>query len=96
MTGIIEENIAGPSYKNSSAGEDPRLAEWLRAPRAGERLLGISRAKWYQLAEEGTIRTVVLRQKGKMRGTRLFYGPDCRGLLSRLLDEQNPQRKGAA
>jgi hypothetical protein len=46
---------------------------WLRAPKRGaEPYTGLSRAKLYQLAGEGRIVTRCLREKGRVRGVRLF------------------------
>jgi hypothetical protein len=47
---------------------------WIRAPKSGEEFYsGFSRAKLYQLAGEGHIRTASIREPGKVRGTRLFH-----------------------
>jgi hypothetical protein len=49
------------------------LPVWVRAPAHGAEFhSGFSRAKLYQLAEQGRIRTASVRDPGKMRGTRLF------------------------
>ena len=46
---------------------------WIRAPKSGcEFYSGFSRAKLYQLADAGSIRTASIREPGKLRGTRLF------------------------
>lgn len=62
----------------------PRLAEflgdtlagrpvWVRAPKIGpENFSGLTRSKLYALAGEGKIRSVSLREPGKLTGTRLF------------------------
>jgi hypothetical protein len=49
------------------------LPVWVRAPAHGAEFhSGFSRAKLYQLAEQGRIRSASVRDPGKMRGTRLF------------------------
>jgi len=49
------------------------LPVWIRAPKNGlEPITGLSRAKLYQLAAEGKILTRCLREKGRVRGVRLF------------------------
>ena len=49
------------------------LPEWIRPPRNGnEYFSGFSRSKLYQLAAEGKIRSVSIREKGQLKGTRLF------------------------
>lgn len=52
------------------------LPLWVRAPLTGpEFYCGLSRSKLYQLAGEGRIRSVSLREPGQIRGTRLFHLP---------------------
>jgi len=49
------------------------LPEWIRPPRNGnEYFSGFSRSKLYQLAADGKIRSVSIREKGQLKGTRLF------------------------
>ncbi len=46
---------------------------WIRSPKTGpEHFTGFSRAKLYELAGAGAIRSVSIREPGQMRGTRLF------------------------
>ena len=46
---------------------------WVRAPIDGhERFTGLTRAKLYELAGKGHIRSVSLREPGKVKGCRLF------------------------
>ena len=47
---------------------------WFRSPKDGpHRLTGLSRAKLYELATDGRIRSVSLRTPGQSKGTRLFH-----------------------
>jgi len=49
------------------------LPVWIRAPKFGhEHYSGLSRAKLYQLAAEGHIRSCSLREPHQTQGTRLF------------------------
>lgn len=50
------------------------LPVWVRAPRTNsvESYSGLSRAKLYELATEGHIRSVSIRKPGQIKGTRLF------------------------
>lgn len=49
------------------------LPVYIRSPKSGtEFYTGLSRAKLYQLASAGKIRSVSIRQPGQTRGTRLF------------------------
>lgn len=46
---------------------------WVRAPIDGhEHFTGLTRAKLYELAGKGHIRSVSLREPGKVKGCRLF------------------------
>ena len=47
---------------------------WIRAPKSGaETYTGLTRSFLYQLAAQGLIRTVSIREPGKERGCRLFH-----------------------
>lgn len=49
------------------------LPVWIRAPRKGnEYFSGFSRSKLYQVAADGKIRSVSIREPGQIKGTRLF------------------------
>gem|GEM_PF-3279100 len=90
----LNKSISGPNYAETVAGDNPAIAEWIRPPR--NRLYGLSRGFWYARVADGHVRTVTLRKKGALRGARLWYGPDVRAYLQRLLDEQNPKKEEVA
>ena len=47
---------------------------WIRAPKTGaETYTGLTRSYLYQIASQGLIRTVSIREPGKERGCRLFH-----------------------
>lgn len=49
------------------------LPLWIRAPARGpEYWTGFSRSKLYELAKDGKIRSVSIRETGQEKGTRLF------------------------
>jgi hypothetical protein len=49
------------------------LPVWIRSPKTGpEHYSGFSRAKLYELAGRGAIRSVSIREPGQVKGTRLF------------------------
>jgi hypothetical protein len=49
------------------------LPIWIRAPVHGpEFFTGFTRAKLYELASRGKIRSVSIREAGKLKGVRLF------------------------
>ncbi len=51
------------------------LPVWIRAPRCGgpEHYTGFTRSKLYELEGMGKIRSVSIREPGKLKGTRLFH-----------------------
>lgn len=68
------------------------LPIWVRASKTGvERYSGLSRAKLYELAGTGRIKSASLREPGKLRGCRLF---DLRSILayieSNVLEPSDP------
>jgi hypothetical protein len=49
------------------------LPVWIRPPKSGnEYFSGFSRSKLYQVAADGKIRSVSIREPGQTKGTRLF------------------------
>ena len=62
-----------PQASEFLAERDGLLPVWIRAPKNGpDPITGLSRAKLYQLANTGKITTRCLREKGQVRGVRLF------------------------
>ncbi len=77
-----------PHYSTSSTArmtlvmrETLNNPEWARMPRQGERLMGFGRSTLYELASEGSIRTVALKRPGSVRGMRFVYLPSLAALL---------------
>jgi hypothetical protein len=63
---------------------------WVRSPKIGaEYYSGFSRAKLYELAGAGKIRSVSIRSPGQVKGTRLFN-------LASILDFIDKCEQGAA
>ena len=57
---------------------------WIRAPKSGaETNTGLTRSFLYQLAAQGLIRTVSIREPGKERGCRLFHLQSILEFISR-------------
>jgi hypothetical protein len=57
---------------------------WIRAPKTGaETYTGLTRSFLYQLAAQGLIRTVSIREPGKERGCRLFHLQSILEFISR-------------
>ena len=63
-----------PSAQEFLADRTNELPVWVRAPKTGpEFYSGFSRPKLYQLAGENKIRSVSIREPGKLTGVRLFH-----------------------
>lgn len=63
-----------PAISSRLAERDDNLPVWVRCPQRGqEHYSGLSRAKLYQLAVAGKIRSVSLREPGQVKGTRVFH-----------------------
>lgn len=66
------------------------LPVWIRPPARGqEHYTGFSRAKLYELAAAGKVRSVSIREPGQIKGTRLFH-------LQSVLDFIGRHEKAAA
>ncbi len=65
--------------------------EWLRLPKPGTacHYTGLTRTPMYGLIREGKVRSVVLRQRGKLRGIRLIDYASLIQFLRELDTEQN-------
>lgn len=73
------------------AERDGHLPVWIRSPKVGpEHYTGFSRAKLYELAGDGKIRSVSIREKGKMKGTRLFNLASILDFIARCEAGQMP------
>jgi hypothetical protein len=58
--------------------------DWVRMPRPGGRLCGLSRTTLLELESEKKIRSVVLRKPGAVRGIRLIHLPSLHAFLESL------------
>lgn len=54
------------------------------------RLAGIKRGLAYRKINDGTFRSITLREPGKKFGVRLVYWPSVKSWLHKLLEDQNP------
>jgi hypothetical protein len=62
------------SIENRLAERDRGLPVWIRAPKTGqEYYTGLTRAKLYDLAGRGFIRSFSLREPGNLKGCRFFH-----------------------
>ena len=66
---------SAPSRAAQFASErDGNLPVWVRAPKRGhEFYTGCSRPKLYEWAAKGFIRSVSIRESGRVKGVRLFH-----------------------
>ena len=65
-------NAHGRAYELLRERNGP-LPVWIRPPKNGnEYFSGFSRSKLYQVAADGKIRSVSIREPGQTKGTRLF------------------------
>lgn len=61
-------------FAELQAERDGLLPVWIRSPKTGpEHYSGFSRSKLYELAGEDKIRSVSIRDKGQVKGVRLFH-----------------------
>jgi hypothetical protein len=68
---------------------------WVRSPKNGiEFYTGFSRAKLYELAGKGAIRSVSIREPGQTKGTRLFNLASILAFIEKC--EQGAMNGGAA
>ena len=71
--------MKAPDGLSSSAGQfiaerDGSLPVWVRAPKTGHEFYsGCSRAKLYDWATKRFIRSVSIREPGRIKGVRLFH-----------------------
>ena len=63
-----------PSATQIIADRDGGLPVWVRAPKRGHEFYsGCSRPKLYEWAGKGFIRSVSIREPGRIKGVRLFH-----------------------
>ena len=67
-------------------GETAR-PEWLRIPTA-IKIFGISRTKLYELIGQRKVKSVSLRERGQIRGTRLISYDSMMEYLDQLAEQQ--------
>jgi hypothetical protein len=73
----------------------PEFEMWVRPPKNGQRLEGLSRSLVYQLVDDPSngIVSISLRRPGTSRGCRLIGLRSLRTYLARLAAEQNSRQK---
>jgi hypothetical protein len=82
-----------PSIENRLAENHRGLPVWVRAPKSGqEHYTGLTRAKLYELAGRGRIRSFSLRDPGNLKGCRFFH---LQSILDYLNQAEQRARKTA-
>lgn len=81
------ENISRPLSASAAqimADRDGDLPVWVRAPKRGHEFYsGCSRPKLYEWAGKGFIRSVSIREPGRIKGVRLFNLASILGFIER-------------
>jgi hypothetical protein len=66
------------------------LPVWIRAPKTGQEFFsGCSRAKLYDWASKGFIRSVSIREPGQVKGCRLFHLQSLLSFIERCEGDQS-------
>lgn len=79
-----------PSSAQIMADRDGGLPVWVRAPKQGHEFYsGCTRAKLYEWAGKGFIRSVSIREPGKIKGVRLFQLASILAFIERCESEAN-------
>jgi hypothetical protein len=78
------QSNGNPRAAQLAAERDGNLPVWVRAPKHGyEFFSGCSRAKLYEWATKGFIRSVSICEPGRTRGVRLFHLASVLGFIER-------------
>jgi hypothetical protein len=73
-----------PSASQIMSDRDGALPVWVRAPKRGHEFYsGCTRPKLYEWAGKGFIRSVSIREPGKVKGVRLFHLASILGFIER-------------
>jgi hypothetical protein len=73
-----------PSSSQIMSDRDGSLPVWVRAPKRGHEFYsGCTRPKLYEWAGKGFIRSVSIREPGKIKGVRLFHLASILGFIER-------------
>jgi hypothetical protein len=77
-----------PSASQIMSDRDGALPVWVRAPKRGHEFYsGCTRPKLYEWAGKGFIRSVSIREPGKIKGVRLFHLASILGFIERCEKE---------
>jgi hypothetical protein len=77
-----------PSVKEITTDRQRDLPVWVRAPKRGHEFYsGCTRPKLYEWASNGFIRSVSIREPGKIKGVRLFHLASILAFIERCESE---------
>lgn len=79
------------TLNSNSQNEQTTILPFYAGHAETSRLTGLSRTHLYQLFNEGKIKTIALRAKGKTRGRRLFLIESVLQFLDNELAAQHPE-----
>lgn len=81
---LNQRNNGNARVAQLAAERDENLPVWVRAPKCGHEFYsGCSRAKLYEWAGKGFIRSVSIREPGRIKGVRLFHLASVLGFIER-------------
>ena len=84
-----------PQVAELIAQRNGLLPVWIRSPKSGtEHYTGFSRAKLYEMAGDGKIRSVSIREAGQVKGVRLFELASILTFVECCETEANAKTKG--
>ena len=79
-----------PSSAQIMSDRNGSLPVWVRAPKRGHEFYsGCTRPKLYEWAGKGFIRSVSIREPGKIKGVRLFHLASILAFIERCEGEAN-------
>ncbi len=88
LTKARASHKSAPAQSNAPVKSDATAqkvggeTEWVRLPKAGQLLLGMTRTYFYHLGQAGLIETKAIRMPGKKRGIRLVNLQSVRAFLA--------------
>ncbi len=89
---LTAAEIGGPAKRTPATSKYP--PRWIGLPTRGRcPECGLSRPHFYQLIDEGKIRSACIRQPGAIRGRRLVYLPSVLEFLDKAADAETMRHK---
>jgi len=70
-----------PPVADENSPETSIPSDWVRFPKPGQRLGGLTRSTWYELIESGRVKGACLKKKHAQKGIRLIFWPSADAYL---------------